>query len=305
MPPPSHGESEMGGSRMRCITATLGLVVFLLAAPAARPAVPRNETPSTHSVLVMDKAHCGELRSITTIPFAFQIDLPLHKPVAEWVAQTFAGKQSPRSGSILTLDRSYVERSHFEFQGALLTEITFPAMDAASKDAGHLNFSLRPAATNTVTVKGGSKQSTGDERAKHWLTRNFRLHIDGLDCTHVMRIEQMTVRQKVRMDTVGTTRKPVLVAGPVELPKLKVTLLDSKAKTWYDWNKEFGLKGTTGKKKEKKGKLTLLAPELKNELATLSFSGLGIHKLAQKISKNTLYVEVELYCEKITFTGGK
>src|SRR5262245_43143107 len=127
----------MGDSRMRCCTATIALLLTLLADPTGGPAVSQAGPlpPSAHYVLVVDKTPCGQVRSLTggpaaTKPLAFQVDVPLHKSLTDWIATTFAGKHGRSDGSIMALDSSFIERSRLEFNGALLTEVALPALDA-------------------------------------------------------------------------------------------------------------------------------------------------------------------------------
>src|SRR5262249_23195024 len=150
---------------------------------------------------------------------------------ADWVTATWDSKFVRRSGAVLSLDRSNTEQARFEFQEALLAEIAFPALDAASKEAGLLTLTLRPQKTNEVPrVKGGKKQATGDGKGKGWVVANFRLDISGLDCTQVNRIEPFAVRV------------PAPAKGKrIEFPNLTVTLAEATARSWTAWHENVAI----------------------------------------------------------------
>ena len=116
-------------------------------------------------------------------------------------------------------------------------------------------------------------------KKSRWLVSNFRLAIDGVDCTSVTTIESLAVKQPVqpRAITRGDNQVPI----NLEIPNLVVTLADAKADTLYDWHDSFVVKGNAFDDQEKSGSLQYLAPDLKTSLFTLNFNHLGIFRLAR------------------------
>src|SRR5262249_55385439 len=131
------------------------------------------------------------------------------------------------NGAIVAYDYDHKERSRLSFFNALVAEISFPPLDASSKDAAKITVKLTPEYTRMQTASGsavGGEYSTGQEVQKRWLACNFRLQIAGLDCTRVNRIEAITVKQKAVENPVGELRDDQVKPAHLEVANLLVTL---------------------------------------------------------------------------------
>src|SRR5262249_34376277 len=200
------------------------------------------------------------------------------------------------------LDYNLRETSRLEFSGGLVSDIQIPKCDGASKDAAY--FTIKFALEYTRYKQGSGQPVSGpglpQPSRPNWLCSNFRLLIDGLDCTHVNRIDAILIRQHILEYLVGQTRSPEKRPTYVELPNLAVTLAQSSAASWYDWYEDFIIKGHNEGGKEKNGTLEFLAPDLRQVLLTLTFKGLGIFTLSpekvQAGSDKIPQVTAEMYC---------
>ena len=218
----------------------------------------------------------------------------MSKGLYEWIQSSVSGKASRRNGAIIAADFDYKERSRREFTNALLTEIGFPALDAGSKDAAKMTIKFRPESTR-YSIGDGDALKPSSEKQKKWLPSNFRLRIDGLDCSRVNKIEALTVKQKA----------VELEPGSMEYPNLVVSLPEAFSDTFYQWHEDFVIKGNNGQEKEKGGSLEFLDPTRTEVLLTLTFSNLGILKMevegsdggAERIRR----IKAEMYCERMEF----
>ena len=86
----------------------------------------------------IQRKHLGAVR-YTDIVLTCGIDM--EKSFWSWLADTVAGKSSPRDGALRMLDFDRKERELATFTNAVVTEIGLPALDAASKDAFQLTVS--------------------------------------------------------------------------------------------------------------------------------------------------------------------
>src|SRR6476619_42320 len=84
-----------------------------------------------------------------------------------------------------------------DFFQALVTEIGFPACDAASKDAAKLTVQFAPQHTRKKKGSGRPDLKINAAKAKLWTCRNFKIDNSGLDGTKVNRVEALTIKQKV------------------------------------------------------------------------------------------------------------
>lgn len=237
---------------------------------------------------------------------ALKVGTGMSKAFYDWIKSTFARAYGRVDGAIQTCTYDLKEQSRLEFFQALISEIGFPALDAASKDAALLTLKFQP---ETTRMKPGSKAAVSGlpakTRPKPWLLSNFRLKIDGLDCTRVSKIGALVVAQKNSLHAVGELRDYQTEPTSVEIPNLVVTLAESHAKEFYDWHEDFVIRGNNGEDKTKGGTLEYLSPDLHDALFTLKFSHAGIFKLDQEEatagSESIQRVTAELYLEDMTF----
>jgi phage tail-like protein len=211
----------------------------------------------------------------------------------EWVQSFIQCQSDHRSGAILAADFDFKEVARREFSRALITEVGFPKLDGSSRDPATLIVSMTPEETRRLPGSGKVLKPcpTGRSGQKKLMASNFRLTIDGLDCTKVTGIDAFAVKQPV------ADRIP----GRIEIPNLTVTLLESGAESFYDWHEDFVIDGNSGANNEKKGRLELLAPNLSQVLLAVEFQNLGIFSLkpakAEAAADQIARVTAEMYCE--------
>lgn len=225
-----------------------------------------------------------------------------------WLQSSLGCQTVRKDGAIVGTDFKGAEHSRRTFTQALITEIGLPALDAADKDAAQMTVKIAPEVTRRVKGSGQAVLVCGGTKIqKKWLSSNFRLTIDGLDCTKVNKVEALTIKQKVVENPVGEERDPGREQRTVDFPNLVVTLAESAAESFFDWHENFVIKGNNSSEEEKNGKLEYLAPNLSDVLFTLEFHNLGIFKLAAETVEagdQIQRVKAEMYCQQMTFTPG-
>ena len=215
-----------------------------------------------------------------------QVGLSMNKAFYDWLSACWKGNVQSKNGSILACDSNFNILSQRDFSNALISEVTIPAMDAASKDAAYMTLKISPEYTRN---KKSSGKVTGiDTRQRVWLPSNFRLNIPSLDCTRVSKVEALTIRR---------------TAGTISFPNLKITLSETTAQTWIDWHEAFVIKGNSGDANEKTGSLVFLAPDFQTPFGSINFYNLGIFRLSLDSTDATpdqvQHVTAELYCERM------
>lgn len=326
---------------MRLPRSLVSLCTFALALlPAAWLALQRSEASAavtrdrlvpSATLLVVDKTTVGTLRSaaggsavgtvvtqslgaegavkkhIGSVAYEdleLEVDLSLDRSLYDWIGATWAGKAPRKSGALSAIDASGNAKSTREFHNALISETIFPALDASSKEPAFLTLLLAPERVSTVASSGG-KAPGGSAKGKAWLASNFRLEIDGLDTSRVSRIEGLHFKQTLASS--GNAREPGKQAAGIQLENLRITLAEAGADSWRSWHEDFVIKGNSGDKSERSGRVLLLAANLKDELARIELSNLGLIALRPRASASgPSQLEAELYVERMGFTvGGK
>lgn len=236
----------------------------------------------------------------------------MSKAFYDWVGQASntASGHLRRNGAILTCDYQNNVLGRLEWNTGLLTAISFPALDALSKDKGSIAIKITPESTRHFSGDKITVKSVPIAVAqKAWLCSSFRLKIDGLEeaCKRVSRIGPISITSTTVKDYVGNARDYQVESGRVSLSDLIITLPESYAKNLYDWFQDFVIKGNSGADREKNGALEFMGPNM-TTLFTLDFSHLGIYKMTEP--KNLPGAEIRkvtanMYCEGITFTASK
>jgi hypothetical protein len=241
--------------------------------------------------------------------FSIDIGLWMTHTVYEWIQASLKMNYQRKNGSIVSYDVNLEARSEREFYNALITEVTFPAMDGASKDQCYMTVKFAPELIRMKKASGKATLPPVRASQEMWLPSNFRLEIAGLDCSKVSAIDSFTIRQAAVPDDIGEARNPFKEPGRIEFPNLSVTLAETAAQTWTDWFEDFVVNGNNGDDREKSGSLVFLSPNRQAELGRVNFFNLGIFKLASTkgdaAADQIRRVMASLYCERMEFQIGK
>jgi hypothetical protein len=246
------------------------------------------------------KKHLGQTRYedlVLGLPFSMTPRL------AGWITDTWGMKQPRKDGSLTFCDYALSAKSRLDFVSGLITETTIPACDAASKEATFLRVKVTPESLRLTKSSGRMGGELRGSKQKSWVASGFKLTIDDLDCTKVSRIEPFTVKQTILFEEIGEAREMVKAPAQVEFPNLRVTLSEAGAQTWLDWHEDFVIKGNNDDSQERDGRLSFLAPNMKEELAAVKFYNLGIFRIAsdkaQAAKDQIKRVTADLYCERM------
>jgi phage tail-like protein len=234
-------------------------------------------------------------------------DLP---PVLfDWMRSTAAGTLPRKNGAVVTADYDDKEVSRLNFFNAVVTEIGLPPLDAASNDAARLTLKITSEYTRMVARSGASVrgEALGKGEQKRWLPSNFKLTIEGLDCTRVNKIEAITNKHAMVTDRVGELRDYETGPAELEVPNLVVTLAESHADSFYKWHEDFVTQGNSGPAHERNGQLDYLDSSLRR-LFSVRLENLGIFRLTpEKVEAGTEYVRrirAEMYCHRMDLVAG-
>jgi hypothetical protein len=196
-------------------------------------------------------------------PFTIGVALPLVTGLGDWVASFFVGGAVAKSGSVSSIDGQGATVFARRFTGALITEITIPALDGASKDSARLAVTIAPGHLENRSGDA-AKLPAAPSPQKTWLASNFRLELKGVPTKRVDRIEPLSVR---------TTE-----AAGTDVGDLRVRFAAVDVAPWLDWFHEFVVGGDNGPDRERSGTLELLS-STGAVLATIDLEGVGIFSL--------------------------
>jgi hypothetical protein len=244
------------------------------------------------------KKHLG---AVSYEDITLEVGLSLERSLYDWISASWTGTAQQKSGAIVSYDANLEAQSSREFVNALITETTIPTLSAASKEPGVLTLKLSPERMQAGNASG-KIASAPSKDAKTWLASSFRLELDGLDCSRVSKIDSFSVKQAAAAANVGVSRETTKEAGKLEFGNLKVTLSEVSAETWRKWHDDFVVRGNSGDKNEKAGRLVLLGQNLKDELAEIKLGNVGIYALhTDAQGEGVAQLQAELYVERMEF----
>jgi len=224
----------------------------------------------------------------------------------EWLKDTLNKRNPRKNGAIIQADSNGKEVSRLNFTNAMITQIIFPAPDAASKDAIKMTITITPQYTQQVQ---GSGKALGQPMVvqKKWIGSNFRLTIAGLDTTKVNKIDTLVFKQAAATDAMGSARDSTQIPIQQEIPNLVITLPEVSAQTFRNWYGDFVIKGNNGDAVEKNGTLEYLSPNFQETYFTLTFRHIGIFRLAPQVGDGDTIrrLKAEMYVEDMAFDYSK
>ncbi|MEA2646916.1 MAG: hypothetical protein QOE92_1999 [Chloroflexota bacterium] len=241
-------------------------------------------------------------------PFTLSFGTAMSQNAYDWISGTLNRKNPRHSGAVVSSDFDFNVQSNVSFLNALLTEVTFPAVDGGSKDSAKMTIKFAPESTKADPVAKGTAQSGKftTKGQKKWTANNFRLTIGGLDTSKVNHVDAITVKQVVSDPGLGELRDFQKQDARLDIPNIVVTMSEASAADWFAWHQDFVVRGNNRPENEKSGTLEYLAADQKETLFTLDLKNLGIFRLApekaQAGQESIRRVRAEMYCEEISFS---
>jgi hypothetical protein len=230
----------------------------------------------------------------------------LGKPLYQWIESSWSSKHERKSGAIVAADFDYKEKAVLEFFDALISEIGFPALDGASKDAAKLTVKIAPEWTRykrgDTTVDHSDSYKLGKGNQKKWYPANFRLRIEGLQeaCAKIKKVDEITIKQAVAVDQIGAMRTPQKVPGKIEYPNISFYLPPSEAAPFNKWHQTSVAKGTPARRE---GTLDYLSSD-GSVVAHLVLHGMDCTQVGVDSTGSLSYVVLTLDSIEFDFPNG-
>jgi phage tail-like protein len=125
-----------------------------------------------------EEKHLGQVRYEE---IALQLDLSCDARVYDWIAASLTRQFLRKDGSIVATDAAGKAVSEQAFSDGLVTEVTVPRLDGASKEPCYLTVEVAPETTQLKKGSGKAVKPIAVKKKQQWLASNFKLEIDGLE----------------------------------------------------------------------------------------------------------------------------
>jgi len=233
-----------------------------------------------------------------------QVGTAMSEPFFKWIEDFFDGTCVRKNGAIVAGDFYYKERARREFTEAIITEFTFPKLDANDKNTVYMNITL--GVEDIVYKKGGGNTLEGaanESAQKAWKSCNFTFSIDGVaGCDRTTKIDSFTIKQPLLEYHSGGRRTASKSPGPIDFPQISFYVPEVDAQPLVDHFRKRGVDG------EVPGRLHGQLTTFDNAKATtfrLEFFGADIINVQPDKSDATVedikQVKVDLYVERMSF----
>jgi hypothetical protein len=207
-----------------------------------------------------------------------------------WIAEALDSGPATRSGSLGVPASAGAPAWSLAFSGARLSAVGFPSLDGASKEPAYLTAEF--AARQVRWEKAGPVPAEPPRKAKGWLRSNFRVEIGGLPCNRVARVEAFTWT--------------CAADGAVSIPDIRLAISRADLGPWEEAARRWFIEGAHRDRDEMSGRITLLAPDLQEALATVELGNVGLRRFSHEDrdgpDDGSSRFAVELYVEKLGLT---
>jgi hypothetical protein len=222
-------------------------------------------------------------------PFSIEFGLAGALPLIKWIQDSWRREWSRRNGQITHANFNLYQTFEHHFYDALIQEVTFPAVDGASKEAAYIKAKIMPERvltkhTDQPNTRVG-QQSTLTKQ-KMWLASAFRFSIDGMDeMQFTNKVESFTVKQGIKKMWTGNDRFPTLHPTNLKFPNISGTISVAYAKKLLEWYDKAVVKGSKDPGMQKSGSLEFLSPDRTKTIFRINMYEIGI--LAASIQQST------------------
>jgi hypothetical protein len=111
----------------------------------------------------------------------------------DWLAAAVQGKPLPKDGEIVAYDYTCQPKTRYGFSQALITSLSFPTLDAASKDQAKLTVKMQLTGLTASPATGKPAAPTSVKAQNLWQCCNFKLTSAKFDASKVTRVEGLVV----------------------------------------------------------------------------------------------------------------
>jgi len=241
---------------------------------------------------------------VSWTPGRASIGMGMGQGMYTWLKNAFAQGASRADGTLATADVNFRQRSLLAFEEALLTAVTLPRLDAASKESGAFDIEFEPARVRLAKGDGSDIRHVHGSKQQPWVCSNFRFSLGTLPCARVASIESFTWRCAATPDAMGVVSPPTQHPVAAVVPDLRISISQADYDAWAQAARAWFIDGRHQEGDEMDGVITLLTPDLQTPLGEIVLGNVGFNRFSQLPAadgSDALYrFTVDLYVERMS-----
>jgi hypothetical protein len=254
-----------------------------------------------------DKKPIHTISNVTSDELTAEIGFSMGGSMLQWFNAFMDNDVMEKQGSIQFGNQKQQVTSIIDARDLWLTEISFPACDASSKDSAFIEFKCRGEEYTRKAGDNAAMQASTNFDQKGFMAANFSLSVGDLDCSKVKKTGKITCKMKLQQNPVGSQRIMELVPTVCELGDFEVTIDRVTEASWVQYYEDFVIKGNCGQSNMVNATLEYKTQNLEKTLATIEMTGMSPFELkhadveAQKdaVGELTIKFKVEDYTIKM------
>ena len=241
-------------------------------------------------------------------PISMELGVAAAAEVIKWISDSWKKKPSRRSGAILYADFNGAAQLEQEFHDAIITEVTFPTLEGGGKDGMYLKVKLQPENVKVRQAAVLPVQGIMDFTQKMVSTCAFRLEIDGLETSHVSKVEGITFKQGFKAVMNGRHRLPQIEPTKIEFSDFSIHMPVANAAAMLRWYERSVIEGWRDDKSQRTGSLQFLTADRRLPLFRITFDQLGVKNAsltkAESGNDSIKRVKFDMFCGRMDIDQG-
>ena len=249
-----------------------------------------------------------DLSGVDYEPITFEVGADMEPELYDWISDTLGNTQPRHDGRILFLNQQRAIQGELAWTDGLLTEISFPELDAASRDAAKIRLTIGAAAI-TRSSGGGGTVAGIPPRPKQWSASAFRLTIPTMSSapSSAAWIGPITIKQPYVPPAGGFgTGGAASPTASLDVSDLSVSVAQHQAGELYDWHDRFVVQGYNSQNDELTARIDYLSPDRTQTLLSLDLTGLGVYRIVPERHVSGVQTSArarsDMYVEEIALT---
>jgi len=250
-----------------------------------------------------------EKKNVTTVkwtPLKLRTGIGMSKGLYQWIQAAFDMGVMYKNGACTIADFNYKAQRRMDITNMLMTKVTMPTLDGASKETGYFDIEAVPEMCRWLKEGGQDVRGEIGPKQKGWHCANWRFEIGGLPTKRVAKIEGLAWECKTAMDSIGDSRENTIhpVATTVTDWTIHISLADLEA--WQAKAKQWFVDGKCLEGDEMTAAITLMDPSFQKELGRIELMNVGLkefkaHGKLEAQTENVARFQVKLYTEQMKF----
>jgi hypothetical protein len=226
-------------------------------------------------------ADSGRIKHVSTVdvePLSIEFGLSGASQILQWIQGSWTRQFSRRNGQISHANFDLQSTFEHWFYDALITETTFPTLDASSKEGGYLKCKIQPEQVVTKTPPPG-QSITGQysQKQKMWTSSAFRFSLDQIDdLQYTNKIESFTIKQGVKKMYTGADRFPQIEPTNIQFPNLTGAISLGYADKLLQWHHDYIVSGKKDPKSQMSGAIEFLSPDRASTIFRINLYEVGL-----------------------------